>query len=186
MGTVFLAERADGQYDHRVALKLIRLGMDSDASVQRFVAERQIVARLDHPHIARLLDGGVTEAGRPYFVMEYVDGRPITAHCDAARLRIADRLRLFLALGDAVQYAHRHLIVHRDLKPGNVLVTAAGHVKLLDFGIAKLLDVERQAGEDPALTASRERVLTPAHAAPEQIRGEPITTGRRRGFCCRF
>jgi serine/threonine-protein kinase len=176
MGTVFLAERADGQYDHRVALKLIRLGIDSDAAVRRFLAERQIVARLDHPNIARLLDGGVTGEGRPYFVMEYVAGRPITDHCDESRLSIEARLRLFLALGGAVQYAHGHLVVHRDLKPGNVLVTADGQVKLLDFGIAKLLEGDREAGDVSLLTRTRERVLTPAHAAPEQILGEAVTT----------
>ena len=171
MGTVFLAERADGQFEQRVALKLIRLGMDTEAAVRRFLAERQIVARLDHPHIARLLDGGVSDDGRPYFVMEYVAGRPMVAYCDEHGLSIRERLELFLAVCSAVQYAHRHLVVHRDVKPANVLVTAEGEVKLLDFGIAKLVE-----GDDAGLTRTRERVLTPAHAAPEQIRGEPITT----------
>jgi serine/threonine-protein kinase len=175
MSTVFLAERADGQFTQRVALKLIAFGMDTDTAVRRFLAQRQIVARLDHPNIARLLDGGVTGHGRPYFVMELVEGGTITAYCDRERLPIEARLRLFLEVADALQYAHGLLVVHRDVKPGNVMVTREGRVKLLDFGIAKLLAPERAEGASD-LTRTRERALTPGYAAPEQIRGDPATT----------
>ncbi len=171
MGTVFLAERRDGQYEQRVALKVARLGMSGGEARQRFLLERQILATLDHPNIARLLDGGVTEEGIPFFVMEYVEGEPITEYCSRRSLALEARLDLFLRVCAAVEHAHRRLIVHRDLKPSNIMVTAGGEVKLLDFGIAKLV------GEDaPALTRSAERFLTPAYAAPEQIRGEAITT----------
>lgn len=172
MGAVYLAERDDPQFRQRVALKLIKRGMDTDAVQQRFLRERQILARLQHPHIARLYDGGVTDAGQPYFAMEYIDGMPLTAYCDDHRLDIEARLRLFEQVGDAVHYAHRNLIVHRDLKPSNILVTEDGTVKLLDFGIAKWIDEEAA----PALTWTGMRVLTPAYAAPEQVAGEPVTT----------
>ncbi len=182
MGTVFLAERDDGQFEKRVALKVIKRGMDTDAIRRRFRYERQILARLEHPNIARLLDGGVTEDGLPYFVMEYVRGEPIDQYCDRKQLALDDRLRLFLTVCEAVQYAHRNLVVHRDLKPSNILVaepasarTRAGRVKLLDFGIARLLDDPEQAETLP-MTRTGLGWMTPSYAAPEQIRGNPVTT----------
>ncbi len=179
MGRVFLAERADGQFEQRVAIKRLRRGLDTDDVVGRFLAERQILASLHHPGIARLLGGGVTEAGQPYFVMEYVDGEPITAYCDARRLSVDARLDLFRAVGEAVAYAHRNLVVHRDLKPSNILVMDQGPggrpaVKLLDFGIARLLDAD--GGADGRLTRTGHGVMTPAWASPEQVRGELVTT----------
>jgi eukaryotic-like serine/threonine-protein kinase len=173
MGTVYLAERADGQFDQRVALKLIRGGAASDDLVRRFLHERQILARLEHPNVARLLDGGLTPDGQPYFAMEFIDGEPITTYCTRNGLTIEERLRLFRAAADAVAYAHRNLVVHRDLKPSNVLVTRDGQVKLLDFGIAKLLE---DSEEGPTLTRSGLYLLTPEYAAPEQVRGSTITT----------
>jgi serine/threonine-protein kinase len=173
MGVVYLAERAD-QFQQQVALKLIKRGMDSDEIHRRFLAERQILAQLSHPHIARLLDGGVTDGGQPWFAIEYVDGVPITEHCAAQGLATDDRLRLFLDVCDAVRHAHQHLIVHRDLKPSNILVTAGGEAKLLDFGIAKLL--RDAASGDGELTATGYRVMTPQYAAPEQVSGAPVTT----------
>ena len=175
MGSVYLARRADGQFEQRVALKLHRSDITRDDVRRRFLAERQILARISHPNIAGLLDGGITEDGRSYFVMEYVDGSTLDKFCDEHRLDVPDRLRLFLSVCEAVQHAHRNLVVHRDLKPSNILVTADGSVKLLDFGIAKLLD----AGEfaQPAdLTQAGVRLLTPDYASPEQVLGEPITT----------
>jgi eukaryotic-like serine/threonine-protein kinase len=174
MGVVYLAERADGQFEQRVALKLIKRGMDSDEIHRRFLAERQILARLTHPHIARLLDGGVSAQGQPYFALEYVDGTTITSHAEAGRLGIEARLQLFLDACDAVRYAHQSLVVHRDLKPSNILVTADGEVKLLDFGIAKLLSPE--AAGETGLTETGVRVMTPDYAAPEQVGGQPVTT----------
>ncbi len=171
MGTVFLAERADGQFEQRVALKLIKRGMDTEQILQRFRSERQILARLNHPHITRLFDGGLTDDGLPFFAMEYVEGVPIDAYCDVHHLTIEERLHVFRAVGEAVQYVHRNLIVHRDLKPENILITGDGTVKLLDFGIAKVL-----GNDESANTQVGRRVMTPAYAAPEQIRGEPITT----------
>jgi serine/threonine-protein kinase len=175
MGAVYLAERADGQFEHRVALKLVRRGIESADVVRRFLHERQILARLEHPHIARLLDGGLTEAGLPYFVMEYVEGEPITSHCDGRRLPLTARLRLFADACDAVALAHRNLVVHRDLKPSNILVTPDGQVKLLDFGIAKLLD-ESASAADADRTRTGMFLLTPEYASPEQVRGAPVTT----------
>jgi serine/threonine-protein kinase len=172
MGTVFLAERADGEFEQRVALKLLRRGLDSEDLLARFRVERQILASLDHPHIARLIDGGASDDGRPYLVMEYVEGRPITDYCEGRRLGVKDRLRLFAAVARAVAYAHRNLVIHRDLKPSNILVTEAGTPKLLDFGIAKLLD---RPGETPH-TRTGFRLMTPEYASPEQLRGEPVTT----------
>jgi serine/threonine-protein kinase len=172
MGSVYLAERADEEFDRRVALKLIRRGMDTEEIVRRFRAERQILAHLDHENIAKLLDGGTTEDGRPYFVMEHVEGRPIDEECDARRLSIRRRLELFQQVCAAVHFAHQNLVVHRDLKPGNILVTAAGVPKLLDFGIAKLLDSDQPS----ALTRADLRPMTPEYASPEQVRGEAITT----------
>jgi serine/threonine-protein kinase len=174
MGVVYLAERADGQFEQRVALKLIKRGMDSDEIHRRFLAERQILARLNHPHIARLLDGGVSAEGQPYFAIEYVDGTTITAHCAERNLGIEERLGLFLDACDAVRYAHQHLVVHRDIKPSNVLVTPDGQVKLLDFGIAKLLSQE--GAEETGLTETGVRMMTPEYATPEQVRGQAVTT----------
>ena len=174
MGAVYLAERDDAQFKQKVALKLLKRGMDTDAILQRFLRERQILARLHHPNIARLYDGGVTDKGLPYFAMEYIEGMPIHAYCDAQRLTIDARLRLFQDVGQAVQYAHRNLIVHRDLKPSNILVTPEGTVKLLDFGIAKLLSDEEEEGL--YFTQTGVRVMTPAYAAPEQFQGKPVTT----------
>jgi eukaryotic-like serine/threonine-protein kinase len=171
MGEVFLAERDDGHFEQRVALKIIQ--RDATGLVRRFLDERRILARLEHPNIARLVDGGFTDSGLPYFAMELVEGDPIDRYCDAHRLDVERRLELFSAVCDAVIYAHRHLVVHRDLKPSNILVTADGQVKLLDFGIAKLLD-EAPAGPD--LTRTGVLPMTPEFAAPEQARGEAVTT----------
>jgi serine/threonine protein kinase/tetratricopeptide (TPR) repeat protein len=175
MGTVYLGQRADEEFRKSVAIKLVRRGMDTDFVLRRFRNERQILAGLEHPHIARLFDGGATEDGQPYFVMEYVEGQTLPEFCDSRRLLIAERLKLFLDVCSAVQYAHQNLIVHRDLKPANLLVTADGSVKLLDFGIAKLLNPEFSS-QTPDQTASALRLMTPDYASPEQVRGEPITT----------
>lgn len=174
MSRVFLAERADGQYEQRAALKLLRPGLDSDVDLARFRAERQIMASLEHPNIARLLDGGVTGTGLPYLVLEYIEGLPIHHYCDARALRLRERLELFLTILGAVQYAHRNLVVHRDLKPSNVLVTTDGTVKLLDFGLARLLEGDAPNAATP--TRSTGRWMTPAYAAPEQVRGQSATT----------
>ena len=171
MGAVFLAERADDQFRKHVAIKFVR-GVPSADLLRRFKSERQILATLDHPNVARLLDGGVTDAGEPYVVMEYVDGKPIDAYCKDKPLETGARLRLFRDVCSAVQAAHRRLIVHRDIKPLNILVAADGTVKLLDFGIAKLLDDP----EGPSATQTSARLLTPDYASPEQVRGDPITT----------
>jgi serine/threonine-protein kinase len=171
MSTVYLAERADEHYRKRVAIKVVRRGMDTQDILSRLRRERQILAALDHPLIARLLDGGNTGDGLPYFVMEYIDGEPIDRYCDRRRLTISRRLELFRDVCSAVQYAHRNLVIHRDIKPSNLLVTADGVPKLLDFGIAKLLDPELSAP-----TATGMRLLTPEYASPEQVRGEPLTT----------
>jgi eukaryotic-like serine/threonine-protein kinase len=173
MGTVYLAARADTEFRKRVAIKLVTAGFDHRSIVQRFRNERQILAGLDHPNIARLLDGGTTASGAPYFVMEYIEGETIREHCDRRRLTTDERLRLFRAVCSAVHFAHQNLVVHRDLKPGNILVTADGTVKLLDFGVAKLLAPMAQMGE---LTEATARVMTPEYASPEQARGETITT----------
>lgn len=172
MGEVWEVRRADGAYDQTAALKVLRIGLDSPAALGRFQAERQILATLDHPAIARLLDGGRAANGRPYLVMERIVGVPITAHAAAAQLAVGERVRLIRELCDAVDVAHRALVVHRDIKPTNVLVTPGGQPKLLDFGIAKLLDPELEAAE----TRLEDRALTPAYAAPEQILGQAITT----------
>jgi serine/threonine-protein kinase len=137
MGSVYLAERADGQFEQRVALKLLQTGFTSENQNRRFIVERQILAKLNHENIARLLDGGVTNDGQPWFAMEHVKGRPADEHCDANQLTIDQRLKLFLKVCEAVQFAHRKLIIHRDLKPSNILITQKGTVKLLDFGIAR-------------------------------------------------
>jgi serine/threonine-protein kinase len=173
LGAVYLAARADDEYRKEVAIKLIRRGLDTDDILQRFRNERQILAQLDHPNIAHLLDGGTTQDGLPYFVMEYVQGEPIDRYCTERRLSIADRLKLFRKVCAAVTYAHQNLVIHRDLKPSNILVTKDGEPKLLDFGIAKLLATE---GESFTLTMPAQRVMTPDYASPEQVRGEKITT----------
>ena len=172
MGDVFEAKRADGQYEGRAAIKLLKRGMDSAAVLQRFALERQALARLSHPHIARLLDAGADGEGLPYFVMEYVDGQPIDRA--SLGLSVTQRLQHFLQLTDAVAHAHRCLLVHRDLKPANVLVDPQGQVKLLDFGIAKALDPMEHA--DGNTTVAGQRPFTPHYASPEQVRGEPVTT----------
>jgi eukaryotic-like serine/threonine-protein kinase len=174
MGTVYLAERDDEQFRQRVALKLVRGGVGSAELMRRFREERQILATLEHPHIAHLLDGGVTPEGLPWLAMEYVEGIPIDRYCDEQRLPLEDRLTLFSKVCDAVQYAHQSLVVHRDLKPSNILVTAEGEPKLLDFGIAKLLAPGSPAGGE--LTRTNARLLTPEYASPEQVRGEPVST----------
>jgi tRNA A-37 threonylcarbamoyl transferase component Bud32 len=175
MSRVFLAERADGQFVQQAAIKLLRPGLDSEIDQARFRAERQILASLDHPNIARLLDGGLTDDEQPYLVMEYVDGEPIDAYCNRHELPIAARIRLFLDVATATQYAHRSLVIHRDLKPSNILVTADGAVKLLDFGLAKLLEPGAAPVAAPT-TRTGHRWMTPEYAAPEQILGARITT----------
>ncbi|HLG14769.1 MAG TPA: serine/threonine-protein kinase [Blastocatellia bacterium] len=175
MGAVYLGQRADESYQKQVAIKLIKRGMDTDEVLARFRHERQILANLDHPNIARLLDGGTTEDGLPYFVMEHIEGQPIDQYCATRELSIFERLKLFRTVCSAVSYAHQNLVVHRDLKPGNILVTADGVVKLLDFGIAKLLHAEPGALTLTA-TAIGLRAMTPEYASPEQVRGETMTT----------
>ncbi len=170
--SVFAATREDGAYAQTVAIKVLRLGLHEAGERERFVRERAILARLDHPHIAHLLDGGFTVEGVPWFALEYVDGQPVTTHCDLHRLDIAARLSLFGGICAAVDYAHRNLVVHRDLKPSNILVRGDGALKLLDFGIAKLL----ADGDDGSATRTETRLLTPAYAAPEQHDGGAITT----------
>jgi eukaryotic-like serine/threonine-protein kinase len=175
MGTVFLAVRADDQYRKQVAIKLIKRGMDTDLILRRFRMERQILANLEHPNIARLLEGGSTADGLPYFVMEYIEGQPVTEYCEARQFTINERLELFRQVCAALQYAHQNLVVHRDIKPSNILVTPEGVPKLLDFGIAKLLSPEW--AETTGATASMVRLMTPGYASPEQLRGLAITTG---------
>ena len=174
MGAVYLAERDDDQYRRQVAIKLIRRDMDTEFILQRFRNERQILAALDHPNIARLFDGGTTTDGLPYLVMEYVDGLAISAYCDEQALNTKQRLQLFEKVCDAVEYAHKHQVIHRDIKPNNILVTKDGVPKLLDFGIAKVLASDMAAQTlEPTLTGLH--LLTPAYASPEQVKGEPIS-----------
>jgi serine/threonine protein kinase len=168
MGVVYLASRADEQFTARVAIKLIRREAVTNETMQRFLHERQTLANLNHPNIARLMDGGVTQDGFPYQILEYVEGVAIDRYCDENRLNVSERLKLFLVVCAAVHHAHQRLVVHRDLKPGNILVGPDGMVKLLDFGIARVLN----ASESEAST----RIMTPAYASPEQIRGEGVTT----------
>ncbi len=175
MAQVYLARRDDEAFKQHVALKIIRRGMDTEDILRRFRTERQILAALHHPHIARLLDGGMTDDERPFFVMEYIDGVPLTKYCDDHRLSVDDRLRLFQHVCSAVHYAHKNLIVHRDLKPSNILVTNEGEVKLLDFGIAKFLNPDLPGYTVP-MTRTEMRVMTPEYASPEQVRGQTITT----------
>jgi tetratricopeptide (TPR) repeat protein/serine/threonine protein kinase len=175
MGAVYEAVRVDNEFNKRAAIKLVKRGMDTDFILRRFRKERQILAALDHPHIAGLLDGGTTEDGLPYFVMEYIEGQPLYSYCDANQLNITERLKLFRSICDAVHYAHQKHVVHRDIKPSNVLVTSAGIAKLLDFGIAKLLnpDLAGDITHDPTATAMR--LMTPEYASPEQVQGAPTT-----------
>ena len=175
MGTVYAAVRDDDQYRQQVALKLVKRGMDTQSVLRRFRHERQILASLEHPHIARLLDGGTTDEGLPYFVMEHITGQEITRYCETHKLSIPERLQLLRQVCAAVQYAHQKLIIHRDLKPSNILVTEDGQAKLLDFGIAKLLAPDDSA-EASARTATGLAMMTPDYASPEQVRGESVTT----------
>ncbi|HJQ27062.1 MAG TPA: serine/threonine-protein kinase [Blastocatellia bacterium] len=175
MGAVYLAARADDEYRKQVAIKLIRRGLDTQEIVRRFIGERQILANLDHPNIARLYDGGTTPDGLPYIVMEFVEGLPLIEHCERRGLTTVERLKLFRSVCAAVHYAHQNLVIHRDIKPSNILVTEDGTAKLLDFGIAKVLraDAAESGGE---ATRTELRALTPEYASPEQIRGERMTT----------
>jgi Flp pilus assembly protein TadD len=174
MGVVYLAVRSDGEFLQTVAIKLVKRGMDSEAIVQRFRTERQILAGLSHPHIAALLDGGTAPDGRPYLVMEHIDGENLLDYAASRNLAVPARLDLFRPLCRAVQFAHHHQVLHRDIKPANVMVTSGGIPKLLDFGIAKLLAPELDARGAPQ-TETHARLLTPDYASPEQIRGEPLT-----------
>ena len=174
MGSVYLAERSDEMFHRQAAVKLILPPAGSAQIIARFQQEREILASLDHPNIAKLLDAGVTEEGWPYFVMEFVDGRPIHRWCDERKLSISERVKLFGGVIDAVRYAHRNLVVHRDLKPGNIFVTNDGVVKLLDFGIAKVLS--GTAAGRPMDTQTLASMMTPEYASPEQVNGTPITT----------
>jgi serine/threonine protein kinase len=175
MGSVYRAERSDAQFEKSVAVKLIKRGMDSEEILRRFRYERQVLAALEHPGIARLLDGGVSEDGQPYFVMEYVEGAPIDRWCEEQELSTEARLRLFQKVCHAVHYAHQRLVVHRDLKPSNILVTADGEPKLLDFGVARMLDPE--AGVELSRSTGEQGFFgTPSYASPEQLLGERVTT----------
>ncbi len=176
MGAVYEAVRDDGQFSQRVAVKIIKRGMDSDEIVRRFRNERQILAELQHPNIARLFDGGVSEEGSPFYVMEFIEGLPIDAYSRENDLSVAEKLDLFCQVCAAVSYAHSQLIVHRDLKPSNILITNDRSVKLLDFGIAKVLNADSQETPGPDGTATQLGMMTPAYASPEQIRGEKVTT----------
>ncbi|MGA8029838.1 MAG: serine/threonine-protein kinase, partial [Bryobacteraceae bacterium] len=169
MGVVCLAQRDDGEYERLVALKLIGTGTHATKFAKLFWRERQILAKLDHPNIARLLDGGTTEAGQPYYAMEFVDGEPLDQYSKRRSLSLREKLELFLAICSAVSYAHRNLIIHRDLKPRNVLVSEDGVPKLLDFGVARFLADEAHPEKTTGMP------LTPLYASPEQIRGEPLT-----------
>ncbi len=174
MGTVYMAERDDNLFNNRVAVKILRRGMDTEDILNRFRNERQILARLNHPNITHLLDGGITSDGRPYFVMEYVEGIPITQYCDKKKLSPLQRLHLFIQICDALEYAHQNLVIHRYLKPENILVTPQGNVKLLDFGIAKLLDPKHS--RPYTLPGKGNNIMTPEYASPEQICGKPMNT----------
>lgn len=177
MGSVYQAVRVDDLYRKIVAMKVIRRGLVGDYALRHFDTERQILAHLDHPCIAKLLDGGTTPDGRPYFVMDFIPGTPIDEHCDARRLDVEERIHLFLTVCSAVHYAHQNLVIHRDLKPQNIMVTEGGAVKLLDFGIAKLLDQDSRAlGHTLTLTLTTMQAMTPEYASPEQLSGGRITT----------
>ena len=174
MGTVYLAERADGQFRKQVAVKMVRPGMDTEFILARFRRERQVLARFDHPNIGRLLDGGTATNGTPYLVMEYIDGDWITRYCESKALDVEQKLLLFLRVCSAVHYAHLQFVVHRDLKPGNILVDSRGEPKLVDFGICKLLYRDSEGDRNETVTLGT-GPLTPHYACPEQIRGEPVT-----------
>src|SRR4029453_18375615 len=178
MGAVYEAIRVDNELNMRAAIKLVKRGMDTDFILRRFRTERQILAALDHPHIARLLDGGTTEDGLPYFVMEFIEGQPLYNYCDTNQLSITERLKLFTGICDALHYAHQKQVIHRDIKPSNVLVTSEGVPKLLDFGIAKLLNpgLVGDITQDPTATAMR--LMTPEYASPDKAQGAraPPTT----------
>ena len=177
MGSVWLARRTDGRYEGSVAVKLLNMGLAASGGAERFAREGSILARLAHPHIARLIDAGVTDdTGQPYLVLEYIEGLPIDRHCEAKALGIEARLRLFLDVLGAIAHAHNRLILHRDIKPSNILVTEAGEVKLLDFGIAKLLDDAAAPAQASELTRQAGSAFTPLFAAPEQVRGGDVTT----------
>ena len=173
MGTVYLADRTGGDFDQRVAVKILRRGMDTDDLLARFRRERRLLARLEHPNIARVVDGGSTDDGRPWLAMEFVDGEPIDVYAQQNGLDPRARIQLFLDVCGAVQHAHRNLVVHRDLKPGNVFVARDGSVKLLDFGIAKVIDPDDR---DTSATATHVRLLSPRYGSPEQMRGEAVST----------
>jgi serine/threonine protein kinase len=175
MGAVYLAARADDVFHKQVAIKIVRTGLANADLLRRFHQEREILASLDHPAVARVIDGGSTEEGLPYLVMEYVDGRPIDAWCDQRRLNVSERLKLFRSVCAAVQHAHQRLVLHRDMKPAHILVTANGDVKLLDFGIAKLFADEGLARTQPE-TETAMRIMTPEYASPEQVRGDAVHT----------
>lgn len=175
MGTVYLASRADDEFRRKVAIKLIKRGIDTDEVVRRFKHERQILAGLSHPNISALYDGGTTENGLPYLVMEFIEGEPLNEYANSRELDIKSRLEIFLQICSAVSYAHRSLVIHRDLKPSNILVTADGTPKLLDFGIAKLTELDND-GVSAEQTIDAFRALTPEYASPEQVRGNPVTT----------
>lgn len=172
MGAVFLAERTDGEFEQQVAVKLLKQGFVSKIALNRFISERQILARLHHRFIAQLIDGGTTAEGVPYLVMEYIEGLPLLDYCQQNNLDLKARLEIFQKICSAVQYAHQHLVIHRDLKPSNILVTEDGSPKLLDFGISKLVTQEG----DTIQTQTEFRALTPAYASPEQIKGDTIST----------
>src|SRR6266576_3453080 len=176
MGAVWLAERNDGRFERRVAVKVLNIALMGKGGEERFKREGRILGRLKHPHIAELIDAGVSLTGQPFLVLEYVEGDHIDRYCDQNRLDVRGRLRLFIDALRAVAQAHANLIVHRDLKPSNILVRTDGQAKLLDFGIAKLLEGEGQPGEAGQLTVEGGRLLTPEYAAPEQLKGEAVTT----------
>src|SRR5687768_7381255 len=173
MGVVYLAERED-EFRQQVAIKVVKRGLDTEDILRRFHNERQILASMNHPNIAKIFDGGMTEDGLPYFVMEHVEGTPLTKYCNQQALSISDRLRLFRHVCAAVQHAHQNLIVHRDLKPSNILVTADGEPKLLDFGVAKVLS--DSVDGSATMTQVGQRIMTPEYASPEQVRGQRVTT----------
>jgi serine/threonine-protein kinase len=175
LATVYLAKRDDGAFDQTVAFKVLRRGLDTDDLIARFRAERQILSALDHPSIARIFDGGALDDGRPYLVLEYVDGLPITSHCERYGVDVRGRVALLIEVLRALHHAHQHLVVHRDVKPSNVLVSAEGHVALLDFGIAKLLDPLALPGAS-TMTRTGVSLLTPGYGSPEQRAGETVTT----------
>jgi len=176
MGSVWLAERSDGRFERHVAIKFLHFSVAAQGGIERFKREGKILGQLTHPNIAELLDAGVTSTGEPYLVLEYVEGEPITEHCDRNTLDVRARVGLFLDVLSAVAHAHANLIVHRDLKPSNVLVRNDGQIKLLDFGIAKLLADDATPATATLLTLEAGGAMTPQFAAPEQITGAPITT----------